>query len=48
MEEFVQECHMEPNVLEHGKQYTKDMVWQIIYEGIMEKLGFRIKYKGQI
>ncbi len=48
LEEFVQECHMEQSVLEKGRQYTRDMVWQTFYEEMMKKLCFRVKYKGQV
>lgn len=48
LEEFVQECHMEQSVLEKGRQYTRDMIWQAFYETVMKKLCFRIRYKGQI
>ena len=48
LEEFVLESEMDEDVLEKGKQYSKDMAWQIVYEGIIEKLCFPIKYRGQM
>lgn len=48
LEEFVQECNMEQSILEKGKQYEKDVLWQMIYEEIMEKLCIHVRYKGQM
>lgn len=48
LEEFAVEAGMGPGALEKGKQYAKDMVWQMVYEGIAEKLSFPVKYNGRI
>ena len=48
MDEFVLASGMEQDILEKGKRYSQDMVWQMIYEGIVEELCFPIKYNGQV
>lgn len=48
IEDFVNKSGMEQDILEKGKQYKKDMIWQMIYEGFAEKLFFPVKYNGQV
>ena len=48
LDNFVQECNMQSDILEKGKLYKRDVIWQTLYEQCIEKFCFPIKYKGEI
>ena len=48
LEGLVMDCHMPEDILDKGRRYQKDMVFQILYESLVEKIYKPVRYTGSV